>query len=154
MAKIEIDEDLLRRLSELINEADLSEIEIVHGEQKIRLSRTVAAAPVAAYYPAEAPAAPVSAAAPAAEPSAAADAASHPGAVPAPMVGTAYLSPEPGAAHFVNVGDSVTEGETLLLIEAMKTFNPVRAPKSGKIAKILVSDASPVEYGEVLMIIE
>lgn len=153
MAKIEIDEDLLRRLSELINEADLSEIEIVHGEKKIRLSRTVAvaAAPVAAYYPTEASAV---AAAHAAEPSSAADAASHPGAVPAPMVGTAYLSPEPGAAHFVGVGDSVSEGETLLLIEAMKTFNPVRAPKSGKIAKILVSDASPVEYGEVLMIIE
>lgn len=153
MAKIDIDEDLVRRLSELIKEADLSEIEIEQGELKIRLSRTVAVAPApAAHYALEVPAAPASAAA---EPAAtAADASSHPGAVPAPMVGTAYLSPEPGSAHFIQPGDTVAEGDTLLLIEAMKTFNPVRAPKSGKVTSILVSDASPVEYGEVLMIIE
>jgi acetyl-CoA carboxylase biotin carboxyl carrier protein len=78
----------------------------------------------------------------------------HPGAVPSPMVGTAYLAPEPGAAVFVKVGDSVNEGQTLLVVEAMKTFNPIPAPRAGKIIAILVSDAQPVEFGEPLMIIE
>ena len=148
MAKFDVDEDLVRRLSELLNEADLTELEISSGDQTIRLARgttIVQGAPIAAPV--------VAGAAPAAEP-ATATAGPHPGAVTAPMVGTAYLAPEPGAAHFVQTGDQVAEGDTLLLIEAMKTFNPVRAPRSGTVTKIIVSDSAPVEFGEELMIIE
>lgn len=144
MAKLDVDEDLVRRLSELLKEADLTELEISNGEQMIRLSRgTVAVA---------APAAASAAVPAAAEP--AASSGPHPGAVTAPMVGTAYLSPEPGAAVFVQVGAHVAEGDTLLLIEAMKTFNPVRAPRAGTVSQIMVSDTAPVEFGEELMIIE
>ena len=97
--------------------------------------------------PVAAGAAPVAAATPA-------DAGSQPGAVPSPMVGTAYLSPEPGAAPFIKVGDTVTAGQTMLVVEAMKTFNPIPAPRAGKVTAILVSDAQPVEYGEPLVILE
>ena len=147
MAKFDVDEDLVRRLSELLKEAELTELEISSGDQTIRLSRgstVVQGAPVA--VPAG------SAPAPAGEP--APSSAPHPGAVTAPMVGTAYLAPEPGAAPFVQTGDQVAEGDTLLLIEAMKTFNPVRAPRGGTVTKIIVSDSAPVEFGEELMIIE
>lgn len=146
MAKFDIDEDLVRRLSDLLKEADLTELEVSQGDHKIRLSRGAVAAPVVAATPATAPAAP--------SPEAAVSGAPHPGAVSAPMVGTAYLSPEPGTAPFVQVGDRVAEGDTLLLIEAMKTFNPVRAPRSGTVSQIMVSDTAPVEFGEELMIIE
>jgi acetyl-CoA carboxylase biotin carboxyl carrier protein len=147
-----IDPDLVRELAAIINESGLSEIEVEHGELRLRIARTlVAAAPAAATHAVHA-AAPV-AAAPAA-PAPAADAAAHPGMVPSPMVGTAYLSPEPGAAAFIKVGDSVTAGQTMLVVEAMKTFNPIPAPRAGKITAILVSDAQPVEYGEPLVIIE
>lgn len=147
MAKFDVDEDLVRRLSELLKEAELTELEISSGDQTIRLSR---ATTVVQGAPMGVPTAPASApsgeAAPAAAP--------HPGAVTAPMVGTAYLAPEPGAAPFVQTGDQVAEGDTLLLIEAMKTFNPVRAPRGGTVTKIIVSDSAPVEFGEELMIIE
>lgn len=147
MPKFDVDETLLRRLSELLVEVDLTEIEIRSGDQTIRLSR---AAPLAQPGPAvhSVPSAP----SPGAEP--APSVAPHPGAVTAPMVGTAYIAPEPGAAPFVKVGDLVAEGDTLLLIEAMKTFNPVRAPLAGKITRIMVTDAAPVEFGEELMIID
>ncbi len=100
-----------------------------------------AAAPVAVQAAAAAEAKPV-------------DAASHPGTVKSPMVGVAYLLPEPGAAPFVKAGDTVAEGQTLCLIEAMKTFNPVKAPRGGKLTKLLIENGAPVEYGEPLMIIE
>ena len=151
-----IDPDLVRELAQIVNDSGLSEIEVEHGELRLRIARTlVAAAPAAVHYAPAAAAAPVAAApAPAAAAAPAADAASHPGAVPSPMVGTAYLSPEPGAAPFIKVGDTVTEGQTMLVVEAMKTFNPIPAPRAGKVVAILVTDAQPVEYGEPLVILE
>ena len=116
--------------------------------RSVRVARNVS---IAAAIPAVA--APV-AAAPGAVASAAADLSKHPGAVTSPIVGTAYLAPEPGKANFVAVGDKVTAGQTLLIIEAMKTFNPIKAPKAGTVARILVENAQPVEYGEPLMIVE
>lgn len=149
--------DLIRELAEILNETDLSEIELEKGELKIRVSRNApqvisAMAPVAhAAAPVSAPS-PVAAVAAAAEP--VADVSNHPGAVKSPMVGTAYIRPSPDASPFASEGDQVSEGDTILLIEAMKTFNPITAPKSGKITKILVGDAQPVEFGEPLFIIE
>lgn len=150
-----VDPSLVRELAAILADSGLSEIEVEHGELRLRLARTLtaAAAPVthvvqAAPAPMAAPAAPAPAAAPAADP------AKHPGAVPSPMVGTAYLSPEPGAPPFIKVGDSVTAGQTLLVVEAMKTFNPIPAPRAGKITAILVSDSQPVEFGEPLLILE
>ncbi|MGE0740840.1 MAG: acetyl-CoA carboxylase biotin carboxyl carrier protein [Hyphomonadaceae bacterium] len=152
-----IDPDLVRQLATILSDTGLSEIEVEHGELRLRIARTlVAAAPahthvVAAAGPAiAAPAAPP----PAAAPSPAADAASHPGAVPSPMVGTAYLAAEPGAAPFIKIGDTVSQGQTLMVVEAMKTFNPIPAPRAGKVVAILVTDAQPVEYGEPLVILE
>lgn len=153
-----LDADLVRELAKVLAEQNLSEIEVEHGELRLRLARTVATHVVAApapiaYAPApaveQAPAAPAPAAAAAAK-----DYRNDPRAVPSPMVGTAYLSPEPGSAAFVKVGDTVAEGQTLLIVEAMKTFNPIAAPRAGKVVQILVSDAQPVEYGEPLMLIE
>jgi acetyl-CoA carboxylase biotin carboxyl carrier protein len=152
-----IEPELIRELADILRATDLSEIEVEHGELKLRLARTMTAAPT--YAPAQpaptlhvpALAAPVAAAA---APAAPADARSNPGAVPSPMVGTAYLSPEPGAAAFIKVGDTVTEGQTVLIIEAMKTFNPIPAPRAGKIVQILVTDGQPVEFGEPLLILE
>lgn len=149
-----IDPDLVRDLASILSDSGLTEIEVEHGELRLRLARTVtiAAAPATAVHVAAAPAAvaPVAAAAPAP----AADPAKHPGAVPSPMVGTAYLAAEPGAAPFVKVGDTVTAGQTLMVVEAMKTFNPIPAPRAGKITAILVNDAQPVEFGEPLVILE
>jgi len=154
-----IDPDLVRELATILSDTGLTEIEVEHGELRLRIARTLvaAAAPVhthvvaaAAHAPLTAPAAPP----PAAAPAPAADAASHPGAVPSPMVGTAYLSPEPGAPTFIKVGDSVTAGQTLMVVEAMKTFNPIPAPRAGKVVAILVADSQPVEYGEPLVILE
>jgi acetyl-CoA carboxylase biotin carboxyl carrier protein len=150
-----IDPELVRDLASILNDTGLTEIEVEHGELRLRLARTVtvAAAPAASVHVA-APAAiaPVAAAAPA--PAASADPAKHPGAVPSPMVGTAYLAAEPGAAPFVKVGDTVTAGQTLMVVEAMKTFNPIPAPRAGKVTAILVNDAQPVEFGEPLLILE
>lgn len=151
-----VDPALVRELAAILTDTGLSEIEVEHGELRLRLARTITAAPVvhhvAAAPVAHAPAAPPPAAAPPVDPAKAA--AAHPGMVPSPMVGTAYLSPEPGAAVFVKIGDTVTEGQTVLVVEAMKTFNPIPAPRAGKVTAILVTDAQPVEFGEPLLIIE
>ncbi len=150
MAKTPIDSELVRSLADLLDETNLTEIEYESAGLRIRVARTAAAM---AYAPAVAAAPVAVAAAPAAAPAAAADPANHPGAVKSPMVGVAYMSPEPGAARFISVGDTVSEGQTLLLIEAMKTFNPIRATKGGKVEQILVDDGQPVEFGEALVII-
>jgi acetyl-CoA carboxylase biotin carboxyl carrier protein len=147
-----IDPDLVRELAAVLNESGLSEIEVEHGELRLRLARTLTAAPAHTHVVAAAHAPVAHAPAPAAA-APAADAA-HPGAVPSPMVGTAYLSAEPGAAPFIKVGDTVNAGQTILVVEAMKTFNPIPAPRAGKVIAILVTDAQPVEYGEPLAIIE
>ena len=157
MPKLDIDTDYIEKLADIISRTGLTEIELSHGDIKIRVARQVqmvveAAMPRAA-APAAYDAAPSPAAAAAAAPAAANDA-SHPGAVTSPMVGTVYLCPEPGAPSFVNVGDDVREGQTLLIIEAMKVMNAIRAPRSGKVTRIIVQNAAPVEYGEPLMIIE
>jgi acetyl-CoA carboxylase biotin carboxyl carrier protein len=154
-----VDPGLVRELAAILNDTGLSEIEVEHGELRLRLARTlVAAAPAAASAFVAAAPAPIAAAAPAPAPAAAAPAAAdmskHPGAVPSPMVGTAYLSPEPGAPAFIKIGDSVNQGQTLMVVEAMKTFNPIPAPRAGKITAILVTDAQPVEFGEPLVILE
>jgi acetyl-CoA carboxylase biotin carboxyl carrier protein len=146
MSKTLIDSELVRSLAALLDETNLSEIEYEATGFRIRVARHAAPPLIHA-----APAAPAPAIAAAA---ASNDPGSHPGAVKSPMVGVAYLSPEPGAAHFINIGDIVAEGQTLLLIEAMKTFNPIRAARGGKITAILVHDGQPVEFGEPLLIVE
>jgi acetyl-CoA carboxylase biotin carboxyl carrier protein len=144
-----IDSEMVRTLAALLDETSLTEIEYGVGDVRIRVARTPA--PVAVHH---APAAGISGH-PVAQPGNAAPSdADHPGAVTSPMVGVSYLAPEPGAAKFINPGDIVTEGQTVMLIEAMKTFNPIRAPRGGKVTRILVSDGQPVEFGEPLMIIE
>lgn len=149
-----IDQVLIRDLANILNETDLTEIEVEQDDLRIRVSRAgtpqYVQAPVAG--PAPAYAAPAAVAAVAAAP--VTDARNNKNAVTAPMVGTAYLSPAPGARAFVEVGATVKEGQTILIIEAMKTMNQIPAPRSGKVTEILVSDASPVEYGEPLIIIE
>lgn len=147
MAKFDIDEALIRKLAGILDDTGLSEIEYRAGEETIRVSRgaggmAFAPAPVAS------PIAGV------ATEDGSQDTRPHPGAVTAPMVGVVYLAPEPGSPPFIKPGDMVSEGQTLLLIEAMKTFNPVRAPRSGRISRILVADKIPVEFGEDLVILE
>jgi acetyl-CoA carboxylase biotin carboxyl carrier protein len=146
MPKLEVDTALIERLAELLRRTGLSEIELGEGESRIRVARNGVVAPPAA------PAALVSVE-PATATPAAVDA-SHPGAVTSPMVGTAYLTPEPGAAPYVTVGGRVEEGQTLLIIEAMKVMNPVRAPKSGRVTQVFIASGDPVEYGELLLLIE
>lgn len=149
-----IDKVMIRDLAEILNETDLTDIEIEQGDLRIRVSRQItmqASAPVYAQAPVAA-AAPVSAApapavaAPVGDPSK--------NAVPSPMVGTVYLSPAPGARAFIEVGTQVKEGQTLLIIEAMKTMNQIASPRAGTVTSILVSDSQPVEYGEFLVVIE
>jgi len=154
MAKFDIDTEFVRKLAQLLQETGLGEIELADGDKRIRVARpavTVAAAPVAAPV---AVAAPAATAGPGVAASANGDLGKHPGAVKSPMVGTAYLAPEPGKPNFVVVGDKVTAGQTLLIIEAMKTFNPIKAPKAGTVTQILIDNARPVEFGEPLMIVE
>ncbi|HLG90018.1 MAG TPA: acetyl-CoA carboxylase biotin carboxyl carrier protein [Alphaproteobacteria bacterium] len=151
MPPFDIDADAIRKLAQLMTETGLAEIELAEGERRMRVARAVvqpaALAPIAAVAPAH------HAESVTAAPNAASLAA-HPGAVTSPMVGTAYLQPEPEAQHFVEVGDTVRVGDTLLIIEAMKVMNPIKAPKAGTVTQILVSDGQPVEYGEPLMLIE
>ncbi|MGR3467304.1 MAG: acetyl-CoA carboxylase biotin carboxyl carrier protein [Shimia sp.] len=163
MAKTPHDSDVafIKALAELLRENDLSELEVKRDyaeddSLEVRVSRTMTAAPVIAAPAAPAPAAaPAAAAAPApAAAPASDDPASHPGAVTSPMVGTAYLASEPGADPFITVGAQVKEGQTVLIIEAMKTMNQIPAPASGTVKRILVGDGDPVEYGAPLMIIE
>lgn len=145
--KIDVDDDLIRKLADLMDDTGLTEIEIGQDDFTVRVARggtTVAAM---------APASMAAAAAPAAGPETPSHA-DHPGVVTSPMVGVAYTAAEPGAAAFVNVGDSVSEGQVVLLIEAMKVFNQIKAPKGGTVKNILVESGSPVEFGEPLLIIE
>lgn len=145
---MQVDLKLVRQLAELLDETALSEIEVEEGGRKIRVARTVTgvavATPVAAPVPAPV-AAPVAPAAPVGD---------HPGTVKSPMVGTAYLTPEPDAAPFVTVGSAVKEGDTLLIIEAMKVMNPIVAPRGGKVTQILVGSGQPVEFDQPLVVIE
>ena len=146
---------LVQELTDIMQDAGLVEIEYNTDDVSIRLSRAAAAS-----VPVAAPVAPSAAmpaqSAPAAEPALADDeiTSSHPGAVSSPMVGTVYLAAEPGAPNFVNEGDKVKAGQTLVIVEAMKVMNPITAPKSGTVSRILVGNAQPVEYGEVLIVIE
>ena len=146
-----VDTALVRELAEMLGESGLTEIEVEDGERKIRVSRgggvAVAAAPAPMAVPA--PAAPAAAApVPEAAPAAVAE-----GAIKSPMVGTVYLAPEPGAADFVKVGDSVKEGQTLLIVEAMKVMNPITAEKAGTVKAILVENAQPVEFDQPLVVV-
>jgi acetyl-CoA carboxylase biotin carboxyl carrier protein len=156
MAKFELDTDFVRKLAEILQETSLSEIELADGERSIRVARqsvtVAAAAPV--HAAALAAAMPVASAASSAATAASSDLSKHPDAVKSPMVGTAYLSPEPGKAAYVSVGDKVTAGQTLLIIEAMKTFNPIKAPKAGTVVQILIENAQAVEFGEPMMIVQ
>ena len=154
-----IDTRLVRRLADILKDTDLSEIEVERGDLKIRVARAtaIAAAPQMIAAPAAMVAAPVAApAAPAATPAAAEPVGEtlRGEQVKSPMVGTVYLQPEPGAAPFARVGETVSEGQTLLIIEAMKTMNQIPAPRAGRVVQILVEDAQPVEFGEPLVIIE
>ena len=151
-----IDTRLVRKLAAILKETELTEIEVERGDLRIRVARslTVAAAPVA-LAPAVAAAAPAAHAAPAAAAESPAAPAEHAGdVVPSPMVGTVYLQPQPGAEPFIRIGAMVSEGQTLLIVEAMKTMNPIPAPRAGKVVEILVADAQPVEFGEPLVVIE
>jgi acetyl-CoA carboxylase biotin carboxyl carrier protein len=146
---------LVKALADILDDAGLAELEYETDDVAIRLSRVSGAARVAAVAPVAAPAPaalPAAPAAPAAD--SAADLSTHPGAVTSPMVGTAYISPEPGAAAFVEEGSAVKKGQTLLIVEAMKVMNPITAPTDGTVSKILVKNAQPIEFGEVLVVIE
>ena len=162
MAKLP-DSQVIKDLAELLNATGLTEIEIESGGMRIKVARSGGQA-TTAYVPAPPPietpvAAPAEAqattgATASSEPAPAEDPATHPGAVKSPMVGTAYLSPEPDAAAFIKVGDTVSEGQTLLIVEAMKTMNPITAPRAGKITQIIVQNEQPVEFDQPLVIIE
>jgi acetyl-CoA carboxylase biotin carboxyl carrier protein len=144
------DSALIRELALLLDETSLTEIEIERAGLRVRVARNVS---IAAAVPAAIPmAASAIAAAPAAAPLA--DLSKHPGVVPSPMVGTAYWAPEPGAKPFIEVGSKVSAGQTLLIIEAMKTMNQIPSPRAGTVTQILVEDGQPVEFGEPLVIIE
>ena len=154
MAGVSFDPAAIRELAEILRETDLTEIELVESDSRIRVARQVTVQAVATVAAPQA-AAPLAAAA-APLPSAIAPEAEgpHPGTVTSPMVGVAYLAPEPGATPFITLGARVAQGQTLLLIEAMKTFNQIRAPKAGTVTRIMVEAGSPVEYGEPLLVIE
>jgi len=147
------DSALIRELALLLDETSLTEIEIERAGLRVRVARNISIAasmPANFQQAASAPAAPIASVAPAAI----ADLAKHPGVVPSPMVGTTYSSPEPGAKPFIEVGTKVSVGQTLLIIEAMKTMNQIPSPRAGTVTQILVEDGQPVEFGEPLMIIE
>ncbi len=152
MSKMFVDQDVIRDLATLLNENDLSEIEVQNGERKIRVARNIQAAAMVVSAPAvqqvaaaETTIAVAASAAPDKE---------HPGAIKSPMVGTAYTAPDPDSSDFIKVGDKVSVGQTLLIIEAMKVMNQIPATISGTVTKILVESAQPIEYGDVLVIIE
>ncbi|OYW68192.1 MAG: acetyl-CoA carboxylase, biotin carboxyl carrier protein [Bosea sp. 12-68-7] len=151
--KSPIDPELVRELAQLLNETDLTEIEVEKGDLRVRVARTITAT-----VQVPAATAPVLAAAPAAPapavPTDAKAATAHPGTVPSPMVGTAYRRPSPDAKPFVEIGSVVKAGERVLLVEAMKTFNDIVAPRAGTVVAIMVEDGQPVEYGEPLLVIE
>ena len=146
-----VDHDLIRELSELLDETGLSEIEIERDGQRVRVARNVGrgGAPAAHIAPPAAAPAPIAMSSPAS-----ADPTKHPGVVICPMVGTAYMAPEPGAKPFIEVGSHVKAGDTLLIVEAMKTMNQIPAPRSGTVKQILIEDGQPVEFGQPLVIVE
>ena len=153
MASSKIDPDLIRELASLLDENRLTEIEWSEGGHSVRVVRNPA--PATVLSPAAAPAATgPSHSDEATEPLSAPALHNHPGAVCSPMVGTVYVAPEPGADAFISEGDRVSEGQTLLIVEAMKTMNPIPAPRGGVVQRILVADATPVEYGQALLILE
>ncbi|MBK8629018.1 MAG: acetyl-CoA carboxylase biotin carboxyl carrier protein [Sphingomonadales bacterium] len=149
---MQVDVTLVRQLAELLDKTGLSEIEVEDKDRKIRVARTLQAAAAPVQF--AAPAAPVAAAAAPAAAAPAASPADHPGAVKSPMVGTVYLAPSPDASDFISVGATVKEGDTLLIIEAMKVMNTIAAPRGGKITQILVANAQPVEFDQPLVVIE
>ena len=153
MSQVPFDPAAIRQLAAILTETGLTEIEIAEKDSRIRVVRALTPAPVA-LAPAALAAAPTPIAAPAMGAPTSELAATDPGAIPSPMVGVVYLSPEPGTAPFVTVGQTVAAGQTLLLIEAMKTFNQIKAPRAGTVTRILVSSGAPVEYGEPLLILE
>ncbi len=152
---MQVDTNLIRELAELLDATNLTEIEVHDGDRKIRVARKPAA-PAMAYAPAPmvAAAAPEATAAPVAAAPAVDDVGKHPGLVRAPIVGTAYLTPDPNSPPYVSVGSTVKVGATLLIIEAMKVMNPITATKAGTVTRILVSNEQPVEYDEPLIVIE
>jgi acetyl-CoA carboxylase biotin carboxyl carrier protein len=145
------DSALIRELALLLDETSLTEIEIERAGLRVRVARNVS---IAAAVPAAIPMAAAAVAGASAAAAAVADLSKHPGVVPSPMVGTAYWSPEPGAKPFIEVGSKVSAGQTLLIIEAMKTMNQIPSPRAGTVTQILVEDGQPVEFGEPLVIIE
>jgi acetyl-CoA carboxylase biotin carboxyl carrier protein len=158
---IQFDPEAIRALAQILKDTDLTEIELVEKDSRIRVARSLPAAAASLAWPAgmAPPAALAEAAVPVAPAAAQAAAeaptdAKHPGLVTSPMVGVAYLSPEPGDPPFVTLGAKVAQGQTLLLIEAMKTFNQIKAPRAGTVIRILIEPGTPVEYGEPLMIVE
>jgi acetyl-CoA carboxylase biotin carboxyl carrier protein len=154
--KFDVDPDLVRKLSELLDETGLSEIEYESTGRRIRVARQIGGAPLVYGGGVSAAATPASTITPQGTGTDAADAPAPRKGTPilSPMVGTVFSSPEPGAEPFIRVGDTITEGQTVMLIEAMKTYNPVRATKSGKVTQILVGDSTPVEFGEELLLVE
>jgi acetyl-CoA carboxylase biotin carboxyl carrier protein len=160
---VQFDPEAIRALAQILRDTDLTEIELVEKDSRIRVARAPAPVTIAAMG---APALPPAAAAPHPPPPASSAAGAlapgaaeeidpkHPGLVASPMVGVAYLAPEPGSAPFVAVGSTVAQGQTLLLIEAMKTFNQIRSPRAGTVTRILIESGTPVEYGEPLMVVE
>ena len=144
---MQVDLKLVRQLAELLDETKLSEIEVEDGGRKIRVARNMTVTTTAAAVPA-----PAIVAAPVAAP--AAPVGDHPGTVKSPMVGTVYLTPDPDASPFVTIGGSIKEGDTILIIEAMKVMNPIVAPRAGKVTKILVDSGQPVEFDQPLVVIE
>jgi acetyl-CoA carboxylase biotin carboxyl carrier protein len=152
MPKLEIDEALVRKLAVLLEETGLTELEFEAGQQRIRVTRGGAVGAVVNSTPAALSAQAANPSAPGA--AAAAPESAPQNAVVSPMVGTAYLAPEPGAAPFVAVGAKVAKGDTLLIIEAMKVMNPLPAPRAGTVSQVLVSDGMPVEFGQALLVID
>jgi acetyl-CoA carboxylase biotin carboxyl carrier protein len=148
-----IDARLVRRLAAILNDTGLTEIEVERGDLRIRVARNLAGPASAPVYAPPPAAAPAPAAAASATPATAVPPEYAGDLVKSPMVGTIYLQPEPGAAPFVRVGDMVSEGQTLVIIEAMKTMNPIPAPRAGRILEMLVADGQPVEFGEPLAVI-
>ncbi|GBQ34044.1 acetyl-CoA carboxylase biotin carboxyl carrier protein [Acetobacter fabarum] len=153
MSGLLVDADAIRALAEILTETGLTEIEVSEKDRRIRVARAPATVQAAAPAPV-APVAPVAAAPAVVESAAPADLSRHPGAVPSPMVGVAYLTPDPSSPPFASEGQIVTAGQTLMLIEAMKTFNQIKAPKGGTLKAILVASGDPVEFGQPLAIIE
>jgi len=147
MPKLSLDTDLVGQLADLMTDKGLTEVEYAHGDVSLRVSRAAPPAAAVQYAPP-----PVAGSAP--SPESGDQGADHPGAVPSPMVGTVYLSSQPGAPAFVKPGDRVEEGQTLLIIEAMKVMNPIPAPRAGKVSAILVEDSQPVEFAQPLVVIE